>query len=199
MAVFTLEDEQIVWKDKSSGNLSVWCEFMSHCRRPIRLDGQIVWEKSSFQTICSSSSVKTAIVSLVILQVLTDYNNYCNYKKFTRQVPFNGSTQETMRWENTSPCPIKSFSIYFKLRATIFRFVPMAARPMVRGSDVIVKKRNLRRLFVDGNFFHSFQNQSFQIHRQTWCLLQTPFSQSRTAKRSITSSRHYNWPIRRLS
>ena len=30
------------------------------------------------------------------------------------------------------------FSIYFKLRATIFRFVPMAARPMVRGSDVIV-------------------------------------------------------------
>ena len=35
-------------------------------------------------------------------------------------------------------------------------------------------------LYVDENFSHYFQNQSFEIHRQTWCLLQTPFSHSRT-------------------
>ena len=44
MAVFTLEDEQIVW------NLSVWCEFMPYCRGLVRLDRQIVLAKSSFQT-----------------------------------------------------------------------------------------------------------------------------------------------------
>ena len=53
MAVFTLEDEQLVW------HLSVCCEFMSYCRRLVRHDRQIVLEKSSFQTaryqtICSS-------------------------------------------------------------------------------------------------------------------------------------------------
>ena len=34
----------------------------------------------------------------------------------------------------------------------------MAARPMVRGSDVIA---NIVNYVVDGNFFHSFQNRSF--------------------------------------
>ena len=51
MAVFTLEDEQIiVW------HLSVRCEFMSYCRRLVRT---VFTDKSSFQTakyqrICSS-------------------------------------------------------------------------------------------------------------------------------------------------
>ena len=44
LTVFTLEDEQIVW------HLTVWCELVSYCRRLVRLDGQVVWEKSSFQT-----------------------------------------------------------------------------------------------------------------------------------------------------
>ena len=60
MAVFTLEDEQIVW------HLSVWCEFMSHCRRLIRLDGQIVLKKSSVpfahQTTCPSRRFVRPIV-----------------------------------------------------------------------------------------------------------------------------------------
>ena len=56
MAVFTLGDEQIVWQ------LTIWCEFMSYCRRLVRLDGQVVSEKSSFQTdkfqtICSSKNL----------------------------------------------------------------------------------------------------------------------------------------------
>jgi len=45
-----------------------------------------------------------------------------------------------------------------------------------------------------------FQNQRFAIHRQTWCLLPTPFSHSRTEQQSvITSLGHYNWPITCLS
>ena len=56
MAVFTLEDEQIIW------HLSVWCEFMLYYRRLVHLDGQIIWEKSSFQTakyetICSPKNL----------------------------------------------------------------------------------------------------------------------------------------------
>ena len=45
-------------------------------------------------------------------------------------------------------------------------------------------------LYVDGNFSHFFQNQSFQIHRQM------PFSQSRmirqNSKAVITSLHYYN-------
>ena len=49
-------DRQIIW------HLSVWFEFMSYCRLLVRLDKQIVWEKSSFQTakyqtICSSKNL----------------------------------------------------------------------------------------------------------------------------------------------
>jgi len=56
LAVFTLEDGQIVW------HLTVCCEFMSYCRRLVRLDGQVVWEKWSFptdkfQTICSTKNL----------------------------------------------------------------------------------------------------------------------------------------------
>ena len=57
MAIFALGwtnhlDRQMVW------HLSIWCEFMLYCRRLVRLDDQIVFEKSSFQTakyqmICS--------------------------------------------------------------------------------------------------------------------------------------------------
>ena len=42
LAVFTLDDEQIIW------HLSVWCEFMSYFRRFVRLDGQIFFEKIVF-------------------------------------------------------------------------------------------------------------------------------------------------------
>ena len=51
MAVFTLEDEQIVWTDNSYG---IWPSDMNLCRtgrrRLVRLDGKIVLEKLSFQT-----------------------------------------------------------------------------------------------------------------------------------------------------
>ena len=71
MTVFTLEDEQIVWTDKSSG---ICPSDVNSCRTVVDLffsTDNIVWEKSSFQmakyqticsseTICSSSSVKTA-------------------------------------------------------------------------------------------------------------------------------------------
>ena len=54
--------------------------------------------------------------------------------------------------------------------------------------------------YVDENFSHSFQNQIFAIHRQTWCPLPMPFSYTRTEQQSvITSLGHYNWPIRCLS
>ena len=52
--------------------------------------------------------------------------------------------QETIRWENTSPCPmIIFFNLFYALChavKVIFSFVPMAARSMDRGSDVIVRK-----------------------------------------------------------
>ena len=78
-------DGQIVW------HLSVWCEFMSHSHWLVRLGGQIVLEKLSFQTpkyqmicslknlfvphlmiclsemICPSSSVKMAILWIEIV------------------------------------------------------------------------------------------------------------------------------------
>ena len=43
-------------------HLTVWCQFKSYCRRLVRLDGQIVFKKSSFrtakyQTICSSKNL----------------------------------------------------------------------------------------------------------------------------------------------
>ena len=95
LAVFTLEDEQIVW------HLSVWCEFMPYCRRLVRAnrlgkivfpDGQIsddlfvevfvrpvctpdqlfVWDDLSVQTICSSSSVKTALHNIIHMKKLLD-------------------------------------------------------------------------------------------------------------------------------
>ena len=47
MSVFTLEDKQIVW------HLSIWCEFVPYCHRLVCLDGQIVWEKLSFQMVKS--------------------------------------------------------------------------------------------------------------------------------------------------
>ena len=55
-------------------------------------------------------------------------------------------------------------------------------------------------LYVDENFSHSFQNQSFAIHLQTWCPLPMPFLHNRTEQQSvITSLGHYNWPIKCLS
>ena len=50
VAVFTLEDEQIIWTNKSS---SICPSDVNLCRTVVdlfRLDGQIVLEKSSFQT-----------------------------------------------------------------------------------------------------------------------------------------------------
>ena len=37
-------DGQIAWL------LSVWCQFMSYCRRVVRLVRQIIWKKTFFQT-----------------------------------------------------------------------------------------------------------------------------------------------------
>ena len=41
MAVFTLEEEQIIWMDKSSG---VWPSDVYLCRQLVRLDGQVFLE-----------------------------------------------------------------------------------------------------------------------------------------------------------
>ena len=63
LAVFTLEDEQIVW------HLSVWCEFMPYCCRLVRAnrlgkivfpDGQIsddLFVPFAHQTSCSSETI----------------------------------------------------------------------------------------------------------------------------------------------
>ena len=68
-------------RSEKINRLTVWCEFKSYCCRLVRLDGQIVFKKPSFQTakyqticpsknlfvpfshqtICPSSSVKTSI------------------------------------------------------------------------------------------------------------------------------------------
>ena len=85
-------DRQIVW------HLSVRCEYKSNCRRLIRLGWQIVLQKWSFQTvkyqmicssknlfvlfahqtICSSSSVKMAIVIPANSNTLSDWRKVCH-------------------------------------------------------------------------------------------------------------------------
>ena len=44
MAIFTLEDKQIIWTNKLYMHMSIWCEFMSYCHWLVRLDRQIIWE-----------------------------------------------------------------------------------------------------------------------------------------------------------
>ena len=79
MAVVTQEDEQIVWRDRSSGICPSDVN-LSNCPRLVRFDGQIVLEKSSFQT-----EKYQTICSLKNLFVPFAHQTFARLRRFVRQ------------------------------------------------------------------------------------------------------------------